>query len=161
MYCFSVNMKALYKIRDLLIMEVPPEGRFWKYLYVEGKHINSPAQMEAEGIDIRVCCCLVTKSCPTLLQLCLRLFYLCNSRCSSLHGISQARILEWVDHFLFQGIFPTQASNPHLLHWQMYSLLLSHQGSPNFRDSWLQIPFLNPFLSNPIRRKKGAVSQSL
>ena len=27
-------------------------------------------------------------------------------------------------HFFFQGIFPTQGSNLHLLHWQMGSLLL-------------------------------------
>ena len=33
----------------------------------------------------------------------------------SVHGISQARILEWVCHYLLQGIFPTQGSNPHLL----------------------------------------------
>ena len=33
-------------------------------------------------------------------------------------------------HFVFQGIFPTQGSNPYLLHWQVDSLLLSHQGSP-------------------------------
>ena len=34
-------------------------------------------------------------------------------------------------HFLFQGIFPTQGSNSHLLHWQVDSLPRSHQGSPN------------------------------
>ena len=33
-------------------------------------------------------------------------------------------------HFLLQGIFPTQGSNPCLLHWQADSLTLSHQGSP-------------------------------
>ena len=33
-------------------------------------------------------------------------------------------------HFLFQGIFPTQGLNPGLLHWQVDSLPLSHQGSP-------------------------------
>ena len=33
-------------------------------------------------------------------------------------------------HFLLQGIFLTQGSNPSLLHWQVDSLLLSHQGSP-------------------------------
>ena len=32
-------------------------------------------------------------------------------------------------HFLLQGIFPTQGSNPHLLRWQASSLPLSHQGS--------------------------------
>ena len=33
-------------------------------------------------------------------------------------------------YFLLQGIFPIQESNPHFLHWQADSLLLSHQGSP-------------------------------
>ena len=33
-------------------------------------------------------------------------------------------------NFLLQGIFPTQGLNLHLLHWQVDSLLLSHQGSP-------------------------------
>ena len=35
-------------------------------------------------------------------------------------------------HFLLQGIFPTQGSNPHLPYWQAGSLLLSNQGSPSF-----------------------------
>ena len=33
-------------------------------------------------------------------------------------------------HFLLQGTFLTQGSNPCLLHWQAGSLPLSHQGSP-------------------------------
>ena len=33
-------------------------------------------------------------------------------------------------HFLLQGIFLTQGSNFHLLHWQSDSLLLCHLGSP-------------------------------
>ena len=40
-------------------------------------------------------------------------------------------------HFLLQGIFPTQGSNPHLLHWQVDSLWLNYQGSPN--QSYLYI----------------------
>ena len=37
----------------------------------------------------------------------------------------------WVGcHFLLQGIFPTQGSNPSLLHWQDNSSTLSHLGSP-------------------------------
>ena len=45
----------------------------------------------------------VTQSCPTL----------CNSPPgSSVHGISQAKILELSCHFLLQRIFPTQGSNP-------------------------------------------------
>ena len=34
-------------------------------------------------------------------------------------------------HFLLQGIFPTQGSNPDLLHCRQILYLLSHQGSPN------------------------------
>src|SRR5574340_1213669 len=33
-------------------------------------------------------------------------------------------------HFLLQGIFPTQGSNPGLLHFRQMPYLLSHQGSP-------------------------------
>ena len=59
-------------------------------------------------------------SCPTL----------CNSiDCSepgySVHGVSQLRILEWVCHFLLQGIFLIEISNPCLLDWQVDSLPLS------------------------------------
>ena len=72
-----------------------------------------------------VCWCLVTKSCPALLQP---------------HGLQPTRLLCPWDfpgkntgvgcHFLLQGIFPTQGLNPCLLHWQVSSLPLSHQGSP-------------------------------
>ena len=46
---------------------------------------------------------------------------------SSLHGILQARILEWVAISYSRGSSPTQGSNPcllHLLHWQADSLPL-------------------------------------
>ena len=56
------------------------------------------------------------------------------------HGLQPTRLLYPWDspvkntsvgcHFLLQGIFPTQGSNPCLLHWQVDSLPLSHQGSP-------------------------------
>ena len=69
--------------------------------------------------------CLVPKLCPTLLQP---------------HGLQSTRVLCPWDfpgknsgvghHFLLQGIFPTQGSNPCLLHWQVDSLPLSHQGGP-------------------------------
>ena len=47
---------------------------------------------------------------------------------SSVHGISQARILEWVAISFSRGIFPTQELNLCLQHWQVDSLPLSHQG---------------------------------
>ena len=68
--------------------------------------------------------CLVTKSCLTL---CNPVDY--SPPGSSVHGISQARILEWV----IIWIFLTQGLNLHLLHlllWQVDSSLLSHWESP-------------------------------
>ena len=39
---------------------------------------------------------------------------------------------EWAACYsLLQGIFPSQGLNPCFLHWQVDSLLLSHQGSPS------------------------------
>ena len=56
------------------------------------------------------------------------------------HGLQPSRLLCPWDfpskntgmghHFLLQGIFLTQGSNLHLLHWQVDSLPLIHQGSP-------------------------------
>ena len=37
-------------------------------------------------------------------------------------------------HFLLQGIFRNQGLNPHLLHWQVDSLPLNHQRSPDDLD---------------------------
>ena len=52
----------------------------------------------------------------------------------SVHGILQARILEWVVFAVFQGIFSTQGSNLSLLcllQWQAGSLPLAPPGKPN------------------------------
>ncbi len=64
----------------------------------------------------------------------------CSPPGSSVHGILQARILKWGCHFLLEGIFPTQGSNSQLLHWQVDSLPLSHQGSPRILE-WVAYPF--------------------
>ena len=47
---------------------------------------------------------------------------------SSVHGISRARILEWLP-FPSPVNLPTQGWNSSVLHWQVDSLPLSHQGS--------------------------------
>ena len=57
-----------------------------------------------------LCCCLVAKS---SLILCDPMD--CSAPGSSIHGISQARILKWVAISFSRGIFPTQRWNPHLL----------------------------------------------
>ena len=67
-------------------------------------------------------CVQSLQSCPNLLR----------PPGSAVHGNFQARILELGCHFLLQGIFPTQGSNPpllQLLHWQVDSLPLGHLGS--------------------------------
>ena len=71
-------------------------------------------------------------------QLLRHVWLLCNPRdCSlpgsSIHGILQARILEWVATASSNGIFATQGSSLcllHLLHWQAGSLPLRHPGRP-------------------------------
>ena len=52
----------------------------------------------------------------------------CSPPSSSVHGILQTRIPEWVAVPSSREIVPTQGSNMHLLsllHWQVGSLLLS------------------------------------
>ena len=46
---------------------------------------------------------------------------------SSVHGIPQARILEWNAISSSRGIFLTQGWNPSLTHWQVDSFPLSHE----------------------------------
>ena len=46
-------------------------------------------------------------------------------------------------HALFQGIFPTQGSNPDLPHCRQILNHLSHQGSPNKNNNlWLHVPWI-------------------
>ena len=53
-----------------------------------------------------------------------------NLPCSSVHGILQARKLEWVAIPFSRGIFPTQGSNPGLLHCRQDIYHPIYQGSP-------------------------------
>ena len=74
--------------------------------------------------------------------MCVHVWLRCSVMVISLwpHGLKSARLpCPWDSpgkntragcHFLQQGIFPTQGSNPHVLHWQAHSLPLRHQGSP-------------------------------
>ena len=87
-------------------------------------------------------CCLVAKSCPTLCHtslFCLWDFPGKNTGMSC--------------HFLLQGIFPTQGSNPSLLHWQEDSLPPSHQGSSQY---WI---FISLFFSRNDSPSSQAIYQ--
>ena len=80
------------------------------------------AQRQGSYRNLRVCM-LVAQSCMTLCDPmdCSLLGY-------SVHGILQARILEWVAISFSKGS-SQPGSKLGLLHWQIDSLLLSHQGS--------------------------------
>ena len=56
----------------------------------------------------------------------------CSLPGSSVHGIFQARILEWVAITFSKGIFPTQGLNLGLQHCRSVLYHLSHQGSPRW-----------------------------
>ena len=75
--------------------------------------------------------------CTQLLQSCLTLCNPtdCSPPGSSVHGILQARILEWVAVPSSRGIFPIQGSNLRLLHCRWILLLLSHWGIPHVPET--------------------------
>ena len=64
----------------------------------------------SEGCPQTVCVCLSLQSCLTLCDP-----VDCSPPGSSVHGILQARILEWVAVPSSRGIFPIQELNPYLL----------------------------------------------
>ena len=65
---------------------------------------------------------------------------LCNPMDCTVHGILRARILKVGSLSPLQGIFPTQGSNPGLLHCRQIHHQLSHKGSPRLRE-WVAYPF--------------------
>ena len=76
-------------------------------------------------------CLLCFRLSVLVTQLCLTFWdpMNCSSHDSSVHGILQARILEWVAIPFSKGIYPTQGSNPGLLHCRQILYHLSYQGS--------------------------------
>jgi len=76
-----------------------------------------------------VCCavlCLAAQSCPTLCDP-----VDCSLPGSSVHGDSPGKNTGVGCHALLQGIFPTQGSNPGLLHYRQILNFLS-QGSTSY-----------------------------
>ena len=65
---------------------------------------------------------------------------LCNPMDYTIHGILQARILEWIAFPFSRGIFPTQGLNWGLLHCWQILYQLNHKGSPRILE-WVVYPF--------------------
>ena len=86
---------------------------------------RSPGDFESKVPIMIICCYLVAQSCPTL----------CDPMDgsppgSSVHGILQARILEWVAISFSRGSSQLRDQTHSLLPWMADSLPLSYQGSP-------------------------------
>jgi len=64
----------------------------------------------------------------------------CSPPSSSVHEDSPSKNTGVGSHASFQGIFPTQGSNPGLLHCRQIIYNLSHQGSPRILE-WVAYPF--------------------
>ena len=61
----------------------------------------------------------------------------CSPPGSSVHGILQARILEWIAISFSRGIFLTQKLKPGFLHCRQILYRLSYKGSPMMWDNSL------------------------
>ena len=117
-----------------------PES-LWNYMYFLNQYqilgdIGTKEIIYKWNIDF-FCCCLVTQS---RLTLCNPMDY--SPQGSSVHGISQARVLEWVA-ISSPGDLPNPWIEPIPPVLQAYSLPLSHQESPNEIILWLahRLPF--------------------
>ena len=82
-----------------------------------------------ENVDLKRDSYLITQSCPTLCNP-----MDCGPPGSSVHGISVAKILEWVAISFSRG-FSHQGLNSRLLHWQADSSPRSHWGSSAYRST--------------------------
>ena len=69
----------------------------------------------------------------------------CSLPSSSVHGILQARIREWVAVPFSKGIFPIQGLIPDLLHCRWILYCLSHQGSSKM---FLKVPYKSHMYSD-------------
>ena len=69
-----------------------------------------------------------------------RVWLLCDPMDYIVHGILQARILEWVAFLLSRESFPTQGLNPGLPHCRQILYQLSHKWSPRLLE-WVAYPF--------------------
>ena len=102
-------------------------GAWWAVVYGVAQSRNDWSDLAAAAAAA------VAQFCPVLCKP-----MDCSLPGSSVHGILQVRILEWVVISFLQGIFCIQGSNPVLLYGRWILYFLSHQGklwqrSPEFR----------------------------
>ena len=104
----STLCNRLY-ITEVQNLKIRPSGKEYPYTF---HHYVFVGQSENE----------VSQSCPTLFNP-----MDCSLPGSSVHGIFQAIVLEWIAISFSKEIFPTQGSNLGLLHCRQTLYHLSHQ----------------------------------
>ena len=108
---------------------------------------------------------------PSFLACVSQVLYSCDSMGhsqpgSSVHGIFQARILEWVCSFLLEGIFPTQGWNLCFLHcrWDFFFFFTCWVIRESQANSWSKLiqditksffNFLGPLIFHFLEEKEG------
>ena len=128
---------------NILAQRIPMDRRAWQAT------VHRVTQSQTR-LYILMCVCAES------LQLCLTLHdpMDCSPRGSSVHGILQAIILEWVAMPSSRGIFLTQGSNPcvlHLLLWQAVLYYQHHLGSWYVPAPALELVFYNePYLARRV-----------
>ena len=125
LYSMSVESPMMTKSEWQLFLLSPSSTLYPFSLFMLYQQQQCFALTISIECKVNVVVCLVAKSSPTL---CDPLD--CSLPGSSVHGISQARILEWVGISFSRGSSLTQRSNPGLPLWQVDSLPLSHLGIP-------------------------------
>ena len=113
--------------------QAPPSMGFSRQEYWSGVPLPSPIlsarKWQGRSYQFALWAYVRTQSLQSCLTFCNPILY--SPPGSSVHGISQGRVLEWVA--LLQGIFLIQESNSHLLwllHCRQILGLLSRCGSP-------------------------------
>ena len=127
---YHPNLTPLLKIVYWIVLHERPTGitsstclkpHSWSFL-------SSFHQCFSSSIPYLRCVC--SKSLQSCQTLCNPMY--CNPPGCSVHGDSPGKNTRVGCHALLQGIFPTQESNPVLLHWHACSLPLVPPGKPPY-----------------------------
>ena len=118
------------------ILNPPPTSPSTISLWAVSKHHHSVGKSKnTSGSTFYNVLWLVTQSCPTLFDP-----IDCRPPCSSVHGDSPSKNTGVDCHFLLQGMFTTQESNPELLNCRWILYCLRHQRNPSILE-WASYPF--------------------
>ena len=121
--CWAGQVSVKYKANRILAEKI-----FWSY-HLYHPEMSNPAMVKVKWKEVKL---LVSQWFPTLCDP-----MDCSQPGSSVHGILQAKNTGVGCHSLLQGIFPTQGSNPDLLHYRQISYCLNHKWKES--DNWSDI----------------------